>query len=121
MKVVHVFPRRRKGQGPVSVTLELLETCAGIPLYKAAEKIGICETALKSACRKLGVLKWESMKNVRSCMVIKSIYCEASRDAECDAACDASCDAECKAECDGDAPECNAECDASFSPDKFFI
>jgi hypothetical protein len=115
-QVVHVFPRRRKGKGPVSLTLEILKCFAGIPLYEAASRMGICETALKSACRKLGVKKWVSMK---------AISCDAScDDAECgNALCDVSCDAKCDALCDN-APcdaSCDAPCDANFSPDGFFI
>ena len=86
----------------MSLTLEILRCYAGIPLYEAASRMGICETALKSACRKLGVKKWVSMKAIG--------------DASCD---DAPCD---DAPCD-DAPCDNAaECgNANFSPDIFFI
>ena len=124
-QVVHVFPRRRKGKGPVSLTLEILRCYAGIPLYEAASRMGICETALKSACRTLGVKTWVSMKAIGE-------PCDAPCDAECDAECgnaDALCDAECgnaDALCDN-AP-CDAPCDntaecgnANFSPDIFFI
>ena len=110
MKVVHVFPWRRKGKGPVSLTLEILRCYAGIPLYEAAWRMGICETALKSACRKLGVKKWVSMKAIGE-------PCD-NVDAPCDnALCDAECDdAPCDAECDG-----NANGYANFSPNGFFI
>ena len=97
------------------MTLEILRCYAGIPLYEAASRMGICETALKSACRKLGVKRWVYMK------AIGEPSCD---DVPCDAPCDdALCDAECgNALCD-DAPCDNtAECgNANFSPDIFFI
>ena len=106
----------------MSLTLEILRCYAGIPLYEAASRMGICETALKSACRKLGVKKWVSMKAIG----------DASCDAECDngdVPCDAECGALCDAECgNADALCDNAPCDntaecgnANFSPDNFFI
>ena len=126
-QVVHVFPRRRKGKGPVSLTLEILRCYAGIPLYKAASRMGICETALKSACRKLGVKRWVYMK------AIGDASCDAecdNGDVPCDAECDAECgnaDALCDAECGNADALCDAECGnadapcANFSPDIFFI
>jgi len=48
---------RRDGK-PVSVTLELLQDLGRHPLHMAAEKLGISATALKGACRKLGISRW---------------------------------------------------------------
>ncbi|EKX41674.1 hypothetical protein GUITHDRAFT_141912 [Guillardia theta CCMP2712] len=60
-----IFPRRKGGQqkknndsAPVVITAELLETCFEMPLVAAANKLGICATALKKVCRKLGIHKW---------------------------------------------------------------
>ena len=59
-----VVPRRKAGQGPadiavpVSVTRETLQMYAGVRLTKAAELLGISTTAMKKACRKLGVSRW---------------------------------------------------------------
>ena len=98
------------------MTLEILRCYAGIPLYEAASRMGICETALKSACRKLGVKKWVSMKAIGE-------PCDGDNvDAPCDnALCDAECDdAPCDA--DGNVSCNNAPCgNANFSPNSFFI
>eukprot|EP00287_Rhodomonas_sp_CCMP768_P031679 CAMPEP_0202830796 /NCGR_PEP_ID=MMETSP1389-20130828/16406_1 /ASSEMBLY_ACC=CAM_ASM_000865 /TAXON_ID=302021 /ORGANISM="Rhodomonas sp., Strain CCMP768" /LENGTH=275 /DNA_ID=CAMNT_0049504467 /DNA_START=38 /DNA_END=862 /DNA_ORIENTATION=- len=60
-----VFPRRKGGQlkkskdcAPVIITQEVLQPCFGMPLIAAANKLGICATALKKVCRKLGIHKW---------------------------------------------------------------
>lgn len=62
--VSRVMPRRKAGQdakfivAPVSITLETLETYASVPISKAATSLGISSTAMKKACRKLGVTRW---------------------------------------------------------------
>jgi hypothetical protein len=60
-----IFPRRKGGQSkkgaesaPVIITAELLQACYDMPLVHAAKKLGICATALKKVCRKLGIHKW---------------------------------------------------------------
>ena len=60
-----IFPRRKGGQtrkcaesAPVIITAELLQSYYGMPLVRAAKKLGICTTALKKVCRKLGIHKW---------------------------------------------------------------
>lgn len=60
-----IFPRRKQGQHKkhgrkegVVVTMEILETVFHMPLHKACNELGVCATALKRACRKLGVQKW---------------------------------------------------------------
>ena len=64
-----VFPRRKpnlkrameKGcpaAAPVSITLEVLEQLASHSLPTAAAKLGISATAMKNACRKLGISRW---------------------------------------------------------------
>eukprot|EP00286_Rhodomonas_abbreviata_P008282 CAMPEP_0181319702 /NCGR_PEP_ID=MMETSP1101-20121128/17720_1 /TAXON_ID=46948 /ORGANISM="Rhodomonas abbreviata, Strain Caron Lab Isolate" /LENGTH=684 /DNA_ID=CAMNT_0023427335 /DNA_START=61 /DNA_END=2115 /DNA_ORIENTATION=- len=65
-----VFPRRKHGQenaetsrGPVVITLELLESFASVSLTAAAKSLGISPTAVKKACRKLGVQRWPYRKN----------------------------------------------------------
>ena len=60
--VVRVFKRgraRKAGKGEaVCVTLELLQELGSLPLPTAAETLGISATALKGACRKLGIERW---------------------------------------------------------------
>jgi hypothetical protein len=60
-----IFPRRKQGQHKkhgrkegVIVTMDILETVFHMPLHKACNELGVCATALKRACRKLGVQKW---------------------------------------------------------------
>ena len=61
-----IYPRRKASDpqqrdaplAPVTLTLEVLDSLADVPLYRAAEKLGVSATALKLACRKLGVRKW---------------------------------------------------------------
>ena len=57
--VALVFGRgaRRDGK-PLRVTLELLKDLGQHPLHMAADKLGISATALKCACRKLGISRW---------------------------------------------------------------
>jgi len=38
--------------------LELLEKFYGMPLHVAANRLGICQTAIKKVCRRLGIMKW---------------------------------------------------------------
>ena len=59
-----IKPRRKKDQKKrgdtkgVVVTLEILETVFHMPLHKACKALGVCATAMKRVCRKLGVKKW---------------------------------------------------------------
>ena len=63
---LQIYPRRKAGQKhkdsrtgtAVVVTLEVLHGFAEIPLVHAAKKLGISKTALKSACRTLGLERW---------------------------------------------------------------
>eukprot|EP00960_Hanusia_phi_P063253 765422-Hanusia_phi.AAC.3 len=62
---IEVFPRRRNGRNPrvgerspVVVTEEKLKQCFDLPLHVASKKMGICITAIKKVCRKLGIHKW---------------------------------------------------------------
>mmetsp|Transcript_12473 Transcript_12473/g.18126 ORF Transcript_12473/g.18126 Transcript_12473/m.18126 type:complete len:277 (-) Transcript_12473:302-1132(-) len=63
--IITLFPRRKAGQtrlgggrGPVVLTLELLQKFYGMPLHVAANQLGICQTAIKKVCRRLGIMKW---------------------------------------------------------------
>jgi len=65
-----VFPRRKAGQDrkdartrPVTITLDLLDSFCEISLTEAAKKLGISSTAMKKACRKVGVKRWPYRKN----------------------------------------------------------
>jgi len=61
-----IFPRRKAGQdkrqadneAPVKLTPEILDKISDIPLVAAAKKLGISKTALKNACRHLGLKRW---------------------------------------------------------------
>ena len=59
-----IKPRRKHGQTErgdtkgVVVTMEILETVFHMPLHKACKALGVCATAMKRVCRKLGVKKW---------------------------------------------------------------
>lgn len=59
-----IFPRRKQGQHarinsqPVVLDEATLSQLFTLPLHKAAVKLGISATAMKSACRKLGIKKW---------------------------------------------------------------
>ena len=57
-----VFKRgkaRKDGKGEaVFVTLKLLDELGALPMARAAEQLGLSVTALKGACRKLGVARW---------------------------------------------------------------
>ena len=61
-----VFPRRKPGDtkrdcsavAPVALSLEVLEQLANYSLPHAASKLGISATAMKKACRKLGIARW---------------------------------------------------------------
>eukprot|EP00287_Rhodomonas_sp_CCMP768_P010654 CAMPEP_0196728526 /NCGR_PEP_ID=MMETSP1091-20130531/9173_1 /TAXON_ID=302021 /ORGANISM="Rhodomonas sp., Strain CCMP768" /LENGTH=225 /DNA_ID=CAMNT_0042071281 /DNA_START=32 /DNA_END=709 /DNA_ORIENTATION=+ len=62
---VDVYPRRKAGQAclgsdrpPVKVTYDLLAPFFGRPLQVVAKRMGLCCTALKKACRKLGIERW---------------------------------------------------------------
>uniref|UniRef100_A0A7S0EGS5 RWP-RK domain-containing protein n=1 Tax=Hanusia phi TaxID=3032 RepID=A0A7S0EGS5_9CRYP len=66
-RVALVCPRKRKaGNGqsarqpddPVVLTRELLEGLFDRSLASASEALGICPTAIKKACRRLGIDKW---------------------------------------------------------------
>jgi hypothetical protein len=50
---------RKDGKGEaVFVTLKLLDELGALPMARAAEQLGLSVTALKGACRKLGVARW---------------------------------------------------------------
>lgn len=58
-----VVPRRKPGQGqhearPVCITLDVLERFSNMSLAKASTVLGISPTAMKKACRRLGVIRW---------------------------------------------------------------
>ena len=60
--VVQVF-KRGKGrkhvkEEAVCVTLQILEELSSLPLPTAAARLGLSATALKGACRKLGIQRW---------------------------------------------------------------
>ena len=54
---------------PVELTVQRLEELFSLPLNEAAKHLGVCETSLKSACRKIGITKWPYRK-VKNCTEI---------------------------------------------------
>ena len=58
--VAHVFRRGKARQDakPVAITLDTLQHFSHRPLPAAAEALGVSHTALKAACRKLGIKRW---------------------------------------------------------------
>eukprot|EP00960_Hanusia_phi_P075871 768476-Hanusia_phi.AAC.9 len=66
-KTALVCPRKKRESSwkhdsnsdePVALTKELLESHFNSPLALVSKKLGICPTAIKRACRKLGISKW---------------------------------------------------------------
>ena len=63
-----IVPRSKDVNGnlhqppPVELTIERLEEHFSLPLNEAAKQLGVCETSLKSACRKIGITKWPYRK-----------------------------------------------------------
>ena len=63
---LQIYPRRKAGQKQrefsagtaVILTLEVLQSYSNMPLVDASKKLGISKTALKSACRTLGLERW---------------------------------------------------------------
>lgn len=59
-----IFPRRKAGERtrvnskPVVLNDAILRQLFTLPLHEAAVRLGISATAMKSACRKLGIKKW---------------------------------------------------------------
>jgi len=61
-----VFPRRgrkageaeRKVQDPVLITYQVMQRLFHLPLTEAARQLGLSPTAIKGACRRLGIKKW---------------------------------------------------------------
>jgi hypothetical protein len=71
-EVVFVHPRRKAGESKgrrreaVMVSIETLQPLFGFPLSEAAKAMGICDTALKSCCRRLGIPRWPSESQGRA-------------------------------------------------------
>jgi len=66
-----VFTRRRAGQparlssDPVALTKSRLEALFNLPIRDAADILGISITALKKACRRIGVERWPYKKTTK--------------------------------------------------------
>ena len=73
-EVIFVHPRRKTGESKgrrhrrdaVMVSIETLQPLFGFTLSEAAKAMGICDTALKSCCRRLGISRWPSESNGRT-------------------------------------------------------
>ena len=63
---VLVYPRPRRCVSPVVITVEVLEGLYHVVRSVAASRLGISETALKSACRKLGIQRWPCRRRWKS-------------------------------------------------------
>jgi hypothetical protein len=78
VKEVVIFPRRKAGQSkrqpdnqaPIKLTKEMLEDMFDVPLVAAAVKLGISKTALKNACRHLGILHWPFRKRMQEAIFL---------------------------------------------------
>ncbi|EKX53784.1 hypothetical protein GUITHDRAFT_150294 [Guillardia theta CCMP2712] len=59
-RVAMVCPRKQTSENdePVMLTRELLQSYFDRSLSQVSAEIGICPTAIKRACRKLGIAKW---------------------------------------------------------------
>eukprot|EP00961_Rhodomonas_salina_P178291 2404702-Rhodomonas_salina.3 len=61
--IVALYPRKKRGlespsQDAVILDKKALSALYHLPLKEAAKALGICPTAIKTACRKLGLPKW---------------------------------------------------------------
>lgn len=67
-RIQTIVPRRRVEEGgakpgqPVVICAETLKSYFHLPLYKAADELGLCVTALKTVCRKVGIRGWPFRK-----------------------------------------------------------
>ena len=50
--------RKHVKEEAVCITLHVLEELSSLPLPTAAARLGLSATALKGACRKLGIQRW---------------------------------------------------------------
>jgi len=63
---VRVFARKKATRGeevrgteePLLLSLRTFSPLFHLPLGEAAEKLGVCRTSLKNACRKCGIGRW---------------------------------------------------------------
>ena len=55
----------------VALTPDMLRACFGMPLHEAARTLGICATAVKKCCRKMGIMQWpfQRLKPIQSRLV----------------------------------------------------
>merc|ERR1719183_3381279 len=82
-----IFPRRKQGQHartnsqPVVMNEATLSQLFTLPLHKAAIQLGISATAMKSACRKLGIKKWpyRALSLASTAKVQRKVYENTSR------------------------------------------
>ena len=66
-KVTVIFPRKKAAafadgrvsdSEPVIITKEFIEAYFNMPMVQACAELGVCCTAMKKACRKLGLERW---------------------------------------------------------------
>jgi hypothetical protein len=63
-----IVPRTKELNGfalkpaPVLLTAQCLQEHFIFPLNEAAKMLGVCETSLKTACRKVGIKNWPYRK-----------------------------------------------------------
>ena len=50
--------RKSRSNKAATLTIEALQGLGDIPLYSAADKLGVSPSALKAACRRLGLARW---------------------------------------------------------------
>eukprot|EP00960_Hanusia_phi_P020940 617636-Hanusia_phi.AAC.1 len=70
---VVIYPRRKSGQanrdlGIVVLNRDMIDSLCWLPLPSAAEILKISPTALKTACRSLGIIRWPYSRAETRCM-----------------------------------------------------
>lgn len=80
---LRLFPRRKAGEsdlkalgGPVDLSKEIVDEFVGMSMKEASQKLGISASAMKKACRKLGIQKWphKSLRASVDVMTYNSAY-----------------------------------------------
>ncbi|EKX43269.1 hypothetical protein GUITHDRAFT_140588 [Guillardia theta CCMP2712] len=70
---VVIYPRRKSGQanrdlGIVVLNRDMIDSLCWLPLPSAAEILKISPTALKTACRSLGIIRWPYSRAETRCV-----------------------------------------------------
>lgn len=74
VETVELYPRKKRGQptkDAVVLDKKALAALYHLPLKEAAIVLGICPTAIKTACRRLGLSKWPYRRIRKKCRLAK--------------------------------------------------